>query len=182
MTLKIPLIGKKIRLSTIEDLFTIIAAASILFIMLISVANVFGRYLFNYPVPGTVEIAAVLLVFIIFLGISGVQRSEDHIGMDTLLDLVKKKKSSYYHALQAFHFFISFLILGLIGCYFIPSMMESVEMHEWTNGPLFIPIWPFKLSIIIGCTLMCIRLFLQIIQHLRVALGNTTGQNKDQGE
>lgn len=180
MIMKVPLIRKKVRLSTIEDVFTIIASASILFIMLISVSNVIGRYLFNFPVPGTVEIAAMLLVLIIFLSISGVQRSEGHIGMDTLLELAKRKKPSYYHALQAFHFFISFLILGLVGTYFFPAALESRKMHEWTEGPLFIPMWPFKLCIVIGCTLICVRLFLQIIQHLRAALGHTTGQNKDQ--
>lgn len=179
MAFKIPLIAKKVRLSNIEDLFTIIAAASILFIMLISVANVIGRYLFDYPVPGTVEIAAVLLTLIIFLSISGVQRSEGHIGMDTLYELVKKRKTSCYHALKTFHFSISFLIIGFIGCYFIPSMLESIEIHEWTNGPLFIPLWPFKLSIFFGCALMCVRLFLQIIHHSRSALGHKAEESKE---
>jgi len=178
MTLKIPLIGKKIRLSTIEDVFTIIASASILFIMLISVSNVIGRYLFNFPVPGTVEIATMLLVLIIFLSISGVQRSDGHIGMDTLLELAKRKKPSCYHALQAFHFFISFLILGFIGYYFFPSALESKKMHEWTEGPLFIPMWPFKLCIVIGCALICVRLILQISRHVKAAVGSTTDHDR----
>ena len=101
MTLRIPLIGKKIRLSTIENLFTIFASASILFIMLISVSNVIGRYLFNFPVPGTVEIATMLLVLIIFLSISGVQRSEGHIGMDTLLELNQAYNQTASNATRA---------------------------------------------------------------------------------
>lgn len=99
--------------------------------------------------------------------------------MDTFLELLRRKKKVHYHRLQAFHAAVFFLMMGIIGYYFFPDMLESLKMHEWTEGPLYIPKWPFKLCIVVGCALICVRLIFQTIQHSKASLG--PHQEKESG-
>ncbi|MFC1945587.1 TRAP transporter small permease [Chloroflexota bacterium] len=165
--MKIPVMLKKMRLSTIEDLFTWVGALSILTIVAMSTSNVFGRYLFNSPVPGTVEVARMVLMIIMIFSVSSAQRFDLHISMDMLPEVLKRKTPNFYHGLMVFHLIIFLVIMGIIAYFFIPAAMESKAIFEKTDGPLFLPFWPFLLGVTAGCSLLCIRLVVQIYGHIR---------------
>ena len=169
---------KGLKFANVENTFSIIAAAAIAFILAITTANVIGRYLFNKPVPGTIEIAKIVIVLIIFLSTSMVQRMRLHIGMDTLLEVFKRKKLSVYYGIQIFNFIVFFGVMAIVGIYFVPSLMDSLGINEKTTGPLFIVVWPFKVAIIIGCGLICIRLLTQIYEHFKYLLGKSAPEAK----
>lgn len=158
---------KRAGFSAIEDVFLFISAATIFIIMLLDSANVIGRYLFNYPVKGTIEIAGLGLVLIIFFSISSVHRTGQHIGMDTVLDLLRRKKPAFYHGLQSFNALLFLIVVALIGYFLFPAALESRVMHQQTEGPLYVMVWPFKLCIVVGCAIICVRSVILLIRHLR---------------
>jgi TRAP-type C4-dicarboxylate transport system permease small subunit len=54
--------------------------------MLLTVCDVIGRYMFNAPILGAAELTEVLLCATIFMGLGAVCISEDHVTVDLLTD------------------------------------------------------------------------------------------------
>ena len=52
-----------------------IGSCLIVFIMLVMLGDIFGRFLFNKPIPGVPEIVAISLVAIVFLQIAHTLRA-----------------------------------------------------------------------------------------------------------
>jgi TRAP-type transport system small permease protein len=60
-----------------------VAASTILFaMMLLTFADVVGRYLFNRPVPGAFEVTELMLLVLIFAGLPMVVHADEHAVMD----------------------------------------------------------------------------------------------------
>jgi TRAP-type C4-dicarboxylate transport system permease small subunit len=60
-----------------------VAASAILFaMMLLTFADVIGRYLLNRPVPGAFEVTELMLVVLIFAGLPLVSYADEHALMD----------------------------------------------------------------------------------------------------
>ena len=53
--------------------------------MMVTAVDVIGRFVFNLPVKGSIEITGFLLVFTIFLAIAYAQSREQHITIDILV-------------------------------------------------------------------------------------------------
>ena len=62
----------------------LIASASLLAMMLITVIDVVGRYFFNVPLSGSGEATELLLAVVVFAGISLAAASGEHIRIDLL--------------------------------------------------------------------------------------------------
>jgi TRAP-type transport system small permease protein len=60
-----------------------VAASAILFaMMLLTFADVVGRYVFNRPVQGAFEVTELMLVVLIFAGLPLVSYADEHVTMD----------------------------------------------------------------------------------------------------
>jgi TRAP-type transport system small permease protein len=66
----------------INKFLTHIGSIALSVLMFLTVADVFGRYLFNYPVPGTFELTEMLMVPIVFLALGLAQHHNEHISLD----------------------------------------------------------------------------------------------------
>lgn len=63
-----------------------ICSLLLLVMMMVTVADVIGRYLFNSPLSGGTEITALLLSSVIFIGLTGVCLDDEHVTVDLILD------------------------------------------------------------------------------------------------
>jgi len=64
------------------------AAAVLLFgLMMLTTADVIGRYIFNWPLRGAFEITELLLLALIFAGLPLASRSDEHVTLD-FIDMV----------------------------------------------------------------------------------------------
>ena len=66
----------------VEAILGAAASAILLAMMLLTVADVTGRYLFNRPVRGAFEVTELMLVVLIFAGLPLVSFSQEHAVMD----------------------------------------------------------------------------------------------------
>lgn len=82
--------GAARRLERVTDVLVSIAfafsAAVIVAIMLLTVADVTMRWLFNSPVSGAIELTEMGMVLAVFLGLSYAERRESHISVSVLVD------------------------------------------------------------------------------------------------
>ncbi len=69
-----------------------IAASVILFgMMLLTFADVVGRYLFNRPITGSFEVTELLLLVLIFAGLPLVSHADEHVTMDFIDKLLSRR-------------------------------------------------------------------------------------------
>ncbi|MBH8581355.1 TRAP transporter small permease [Bisbaumannia pacifica] len=75
-----------------------VAGATLFALMLLTTADVTGRYFFNHPILGTVELTQLMLAAVVFLSLPVVCWREAHISVD-LLDAVFPKGLIWFRQL-----------------------------------------------------------------------------------
>ncbi|WP_417666524.1 TRAP transporter small permease subunit [Roseibium sp.] len=153
-------------LGHVENLFNLIAAASILVLMLLAVVQVFGRFFLNMPVPGFIDITEQAMAVFAFGGVAYCQRVGGHIRMEMLLGKLSGRP---------------LWIAELIGVILITAVVALLIWgswyhfdRSWTIGDstmdISLPTWPSKLVIPVALSLLFLRLLLQIYGYLRLVL------------
>lgn len=159
---------KLLKFSVLENTSVIISGMVILVLMVLTTADVLGRYIFVHPIDGTVEISELLLLVIVWLAAAATQKEGEHVGMDAIPDLLKEKNSWLYPWLRLFNNLPILIVFGFSTYVFVKDTVVSYQSYEQSFGPLYISYWPFKLIIAIGCVLLAVRLNMQITQKKKV--------------
>jgi TRAP-type C4-dicarboxylate transport system permease small subunit len=158
---------KKLGLSSIEDLCAAVSGSLIVILMIITVIDVTGRYLFNSPLMGCVEISTLMLPAMVMLALSAAQRRDEHVGVDALIDHVRKFRPKIYWGFQVFALSVTELMVAFACFYSMKDLTSSIGMNETTSGPLYIIMWPTKILLCIGLILFMFRMALQIYESVR---------------
>ena len=145
-------------LDHVERFLTLLGGWSILIAMLISVANILGRKLFNIPVPGYVAIMQQLVPMMAFLGLSWCQRLGGHIRMDLLVGNLRGRTLWVAEFLGVSLMLILSVAL-IYGSYFHAE--RAFSLGDSTDD-LNIPTWPVKMIVPIMLSVLSLRLILQI--------------------
>jgi TRAP-type C4-dicarboxylate transport system permease small subunit len=67
---------------TISNILVHVSMGMLLAMMLLGFADVFGRYLLNKPIVGTLEVFEILLPGVVLFSLAQAQRAKAHIAMD----------------------------------------------------------------------------------------------------
>jgi len=155
-------------LSPIESGLNIVGAALIVFMMLFTMTEVVGRYLFNRPIKGHVEIVEMVMAGVVFLGIAFTEKMGGHVRME--LFVVRVLKGRLRLIVESFTLLLGLFIFAIILVYSLEvSVLYSIKMGDTT--PLLLwPVWPSKLFIPVGSFVLCLRLVIEIIQHVSQAV------------
>ncbi|TYC51528.1 TRAP transporter small permease [Rhodobacterales bacterium] len=151
-------------LSHVENAFNLIAAFSILTLMLLAVAQVIGRLLFNMPVPGFIDITEQAMAIFAFAGVAYCQRVGGHIRMEIVLGRLSGR--TLYVCEMVGVILIAFTVALLIwGSWYHFD-------RSWTIGDstmdIRLPTWPSKLVIPVALSLLLVRLIMQIYGYARL--------------
>lgn len=153
----------------------LISGLTVFAMMLLVVANVFGRFVFNTPIDGTLELTESMLTVLIFLALGLTQYEGGHIHVVLLL----KHFSAFWHRLAV----TAAMALGSV--FFAWSSwaswkfaMKSLAMdeHEW--GSIQFPLYPVKMVLFAGLVLLTIQF---IIDTILCAGGHHPSQQDRQG-
>ena len=88
-----------------------VAGALIAVLMLFTVYNILGRWLFGAPLRGTVELTQLVMIGVVYLGLAYAQHHDDHISVDLLYQRVGRRGRAVLDGLSAV---LSIVILALI--------------------------------------------------------------------
>lgn len=80
---------------------TYAGAALLMAMMLLTCVDVFGRYLFNSPMPGSFELTEILLAAIIFIGLPIVSLRNEHVTVDLFAALTPHRVFVVQHFLAS---------------------------------------------------------------------------------
>lgn len=151
-------------LAKVENAFNLIAAFSILTLMLLAVAQIFGRFLFNIPVPGFIDITEQSMAIFAFAGVAYCQRVGGHIRMEIVLGRLSGR--TLYICEMIGVIIIAFTVALLVwGSWF--HFDRSWSMGDSTMD-IRLPTWPSKLVIPVALSLLFLRLLMQIYGYARL--------------
>jgi len=152
--------------SHIEDFLNGFSAFAIFGVMLLGVAQVFGRKFFNMPIPGYIDFIEQSMVVFAFFGIAYCQRLGGHVRMDLIMSKFSGRPLYFFEALAT-----------LISIFVITILIQKSWLHfmrAWEFGDstidIELPIWPGKLLIPLAFSVLWVRFVIQAIGFIRLMI------------
>jgi TRAP-type C4-dicarboxylate transport system permease small subunit len=145
-----------------ENIFIYISGVLFMGLMFLGAGDVLGRYLFNKPLRGTMEVSEILMGGIVLLSWAYTQRMNGHVTVDLFI-------AQYPPRLRAI---VNFFMLLLSFILFVAITKQSIviALRCWQEHrvipTLGIPTAPFHSIVPIGAALLCIELIVQMIKIL----------------
>lgn len=140
--------------------FGLISEIATFVMMLLVVANVLGRYLFNMPLTGALEFTESLLVLIIFLSIGLTQYDGGHIRVSLITGRLPK---AWQRVLTVIAMLSggAFFTWCAYAAWVYAAQSYSFNEQEW--GEVVFPLWPMKFVVFFGISMLAIQFFLDAI-------------------
>lgn len=134
-----------------------LSSLGVIVMMFLVTADVSRRYLFNRPIRGGMEVTEIIMVIIVFLGISYAQKQKAHVGCDVFYDRIPSEKLKAIIAL--IQYVISIVISFAMSYY---TFMRTIVAHRTGVSSIYMywPLWPLPLIAAIGFALLGLRLML----------------------
>ena len=156
----------------VEKAFALISGFAIFSLMVLAVRSVGGREFFEWPLNGYVDWIMQLMPLIAILAVSFAMRDGTHIRMDIFVSQLSGRM------LWAFELLTTSIVLILMLLLVWGSWSHFGRAFDW-NAPFFsrdstidigLPIWPSKILVPIGFTILCLRLSLQSYGYARALI------------
>jgi TRAP-type C4-dicarboxylate transport system permease small subunit len=146
----------------------LVSGALVFFYMLLVGANIAGRYVFNRPIDGTLEIGQLVLASVIFFSLAYVQMKDAHIRVTAVLKILPCKwQDKFETAILA----VGFVMMILMAWRSLPFALESFEMRE-VHMSVNVPIWPTKLIFFFGWCLLGLQFLLEFLNRILWKFGS----------
>jgi TRAP-type C4-dicarboxylate transport system permease small subunit len=144
-----------------------VAIAALAVLASVTVLDVAGRYLFNKPLFGAIEMSEFQMAILSFGGLALAELRNSHITVDFFLGALPERARAWLEAAGA--------LLGIVFWGFV-SWRATVHAHRiWEAGEvsanLTVPTWPFYLAVTVGCGLLAIALIGRVIRFVRIGIG-----------
>jgi TRAP-type mannitol/chloroaromatic compound transport system permease small subunit len=121
--------------------------------MLLVVADVLGRNFFNAPITGVSEIAARVVVAIVFLQVAAAILQKRLTRADFLVRRIERLSPRAVALMEAAFCLAGAVVFALIFWASWPSFAEAWATTEFfgVQGVWTIPTWPFRGITVLGC-------------------------------
>lgn len=141
----------------------LIAAISTFLMMVLVVANVIGRYLFNAPITGAFEFTESLLVVAIMLGLALTQYHGGHIRV-TILTRRMPLPWARLAKIGSLIISVAFFVWCAYASWKFAYQSYSFNEQEW--GSITFPLYPFKFVVFLGVVLLAVQFVLDAISEI----------------
>jgi len=138
----------KKQLDNLSNAFNWLAAGAILIMMALTCADVVLRF-FRHPIPGTYEIVGLMGTVGVSFALAYTTAKKGHIMVEFLTNMMPKKTQCIVAAASEF---FSALLFGIIAWQSTLYALDLIHTSE-VSLTVEIPVYPFVLSIAIGCFL-----------------------------
>lgn len=141
----------------------LVLAWGILLMAINSIANVFGRYLFNQSLYFSEELNQFLIVLVTFVGLGYAARKGRHIRMSAVYDQLPDR---WRKALMIVICALTAAIMFLLAYYAVSYLAIVADLQKVTPA-LQIPLYLTYLWVPVGFAITGVQYVLTIVQNLR---------------
>jgi TRAP-type C4-dicarboxylate transport system permease small subunit len=128
--------------------------------MLLTSADVFSRDLFDYPIPGTLELSQYILAVFILLGIAYTQQVKGYVEVTLLTSRLPPRARSILSIIA------TLLSLFIISILVWQGWVVGIE-ERTVSDMLRIPQYPFRILVAVAAFLTCLELLIDLGNNAR---------------
>lgn len=154
----------------IADIARYIVEAAIVVIMLLTVADVLMRLIFNHPILGVSEYSQMLMA-IILLAAGYTAMQDGHIKVDLVMNKLSEKVQKIFTIIASI---LAAAIGGLIASRTYVEVARGIREHQ-TYVSLGIVKWPFYLMFALAMTVMTISAIAIVFEKIIELRGEQKG-------
>lgn len=149
-----------------------IGTAWIFVMMMLIVADVVARFVFNSPIRGVPLIITMSIIAVVFLQLADALRAGRLTRSDMLITRMLTNRPLIGHSMQAIFHLAGVFIMTILLWHSVPFLLKAwrLNTYDGTDGEFTLPEWPVKMVIVIGaavCTAQFFRHFLRDVSALR---------------
>ena len=149
-------------LNPVSRVLALVGTALVLPMMVLIIADVFLRYVFNRPITGTAEIASLMLVCMV-LGVAWCGLQGRHIKVDLVVSRFSPRVQAIVDSIT--------LLAGLVTCVIITwqnlhSSLWVLKINQVASVLLPLPLFPFHFILVLGCAMLCLVMVPLLIQKV----------------
>jgi TRAP-type C4-dicarboxylate transport system permease small subunit len=146
---------------------SVVAAAVLAAMMLLTVVDVVGRYCLDRPVPGAWEIVRLLLIYASTWGLGYCQSQKGHIRVTILIERFSSCRA--LAILDSISYFIGLAVLSLLCWQVLVLAGTYFSLKGGVTETLGIPFYPFMLALAIGIAMLVLTLIADFVHSLAEA-------------
>jgi TRAP-type C4-dicarboxylate transport system permease small subunit len=149
-----------------SDLLCFIAGIALLWMMVQVTLDSIMRYVFNSPLPGTVElISAYHMMIVVFFALPYVTRRRGHI---LVTMFTRKLPPRIIDGLERVVNVLTIIVLiAIIWMTGNEAIFRTIEREGWDAGNVVVSVWPSRWVAPIGCAVMALWLVLDTLSPRR---------------
>ena len=147
----------------VNEALAVAAGAIIIVMMMMVVVDVSGRYLFNNPIVGGIEIEQIMLAYIIFLSFAYALVVGGHVRMTLVMDRLGRRLRLVADLMAGILGVVLFALLTWGGW---NQFWESWVVREYMPAAIDLPFWLPKFAVPVGMFLITIQFIVYFLTHL----------------
>lgn len=140
-----------------------VGVVSLIFTSLLVFVQVVLRYVLNYSLSWSEEVARYLIVWFVFIGSSIAVREKAHATMDALVTYLPDKGKRIFSTIANLISIVFCVFLIWSGSGIVSSVIEFGSVTPSTGMPMYIP----YLALPVGASLMLIRFLQLLVQDVK---------------
>jgi TRAP-type C4-dicarboxylate transport system permease small subunit len=143
-----------------------VAAVTIVFMMVATVADVWMRYFTGSPIAGVTEVGEVLMVVSVFLGLALAEYRGAHVRVTIVLE---KLPPRFAAIISSGCMLLVLVLLAWMVWVTAGRALDSIESNEFRFGLVQIPVWPGRVAIAVGLAAYFLEAVPRLIDTVRNA-------------
>ena len=151
-------------LALVENAALTIGCIATFIMGLLVTGSVIGRTFFNTPIPDDLLMIGLLMVCVIILPLSYVERDNGHIAVTLVADRLPMGAQRFLRAMGRI-IFAGFL--GTMGVVVAQKIPDEFEQRLYYDGQLEIPTWPMKVVFVFGVAVFLLRVAMNLVADIR---------------
>lgn len=125
-------------------------------------SDVMGRYVFNHPIPGTLEISEeILMILLVFFSVSYCQKEGGHVRVELFRSYIPEK---VLHVVDRLISLIMALYVLMVVYTGIQQFGNALRVHSTSRGVLAYPLAPIYMLLAFGMAVFFARLIFESIE------------------
>jgi TRAP-type C4-dicarboxylate transport system permease small subunit len=129
-------------------------------IMVIVCLDIAARALLNRSIPGASESAVVLLLALVFLGFAGAEAKGENFSVTILVQSLGARARRVLHVVATL---IALVTVALLAWFSWSRGLAATAAGEASYGTISFPVWPSRLLIAFGLTMLALQLVATIL-------------------
>ena len=149
--------------SIMSNMLMYVGAALLLVMLFLGIADVMGRYLFNRPIIGTVEIFEVLMPGLVLLSLAYTQQVKAHVTVDLFISKLPVRPRAIIGLAITCWAIVLFGIVVWQGILLVFSYHQTGRVLTNLGVPMFLP----RLLVPLGALAICLVFIVDLLHLIR---------------